>query len=72
MNGAGDRIKQWPEGTVAGIVLPGGARPQFSRSLAGIWVGAVRNVPATETTNCLEYLDAQLLTSEPFPWFDYR
>jgi len=71
-NGAGERYTLWPEGTLAGIVLPGGARAQLSNSLAAIWVGAVRNVAATETTDCLEYLDAQLLASEPFPWFDYR
>ena len=63
---------RWPEGTLAGIVLPGGVREQLSSKLAGIWVGVARNVPETETTDCLEYLDAQLLISEPFPWFDYR
>ena len=71
-NGAGGRFELWPEGTLAGIVLPGGARPTLSRSLAGIWVGAKVGDAATETTDCLEYLDAQLLASEPFPWFDYR
>ncbi len=48
-NGSGRRITMWPEGTLAGIVLPGGAREQLSRKLAGFWVGSTMGHAGTET-----------------------
>jgi hypothetical protein len=65
-DGAGIRFKGFPKGSLAGILLKPGAPPKMTRLvpnrsvLAKIWVGAIADAPATQTTDCLAYLDAML------------
>ena len=55
-DGSGLRFDDRPAGTLAGVVLKGGIPGRG----AEIWVGSSPSYPGTETTDCLEYLDAWL------------
>ena len=54
-DGAGGRFAGLPEGTPAAIVLKRGSPVK-----AQIWQGSIVNWPATQTTDCVAYLDAWL------------
>ena len=54
-DGAGGRFAGQPEGTLAAIALKRGSPVE-----AQIWAGSIVNWPATQTTDCVAYLDASL------------
>jgi hypothetical protein len=57
-DGEGMRFADYrPAGQLAGLVLKRGGTPAGG---AEIWVGSSPSYPGTETTDCLEYLDAWL------------
>jgi hypothetical protein len=59
-DGAGDRFTDFRAGTFAGLVLKPG-----SPVLMKVWAG---NLPGTETTDCVAYLDAQLAWERATFW----
>jgi hypothetical protein len=54
-SGPSELATPWAEGSLAAIVLKRGSPVK-----AAIWVGSIVNWPATQTTDCVAYLDAWL------------
>ena len=63
---SGGRFAGTPDGTLAAIVVKRGSPVK-----AQIWMGSLVNVPTTQTTDCLAYLDGWLTWSTRIPGDDW-